>query len=61
MDNDKLQTAATAALCVLAEFNIPPDIQELLVFGNSQGGVPPGALSKAVQAVWLTFLEPHAL
>ena len=47
--------AATAALMVMAEHNVPPDIQELLVFGNPILGVPEGVMSKVIKAVLVTF------
>lgn len=40
----------TAALLALAEANIPPDVQELLVHGDPMRGIPPGALAKALMA-----------
>ena len=43
--------AATAALMVLAEYGVPFDIQELLVYGTARLGVPPGALIAAIKAV----------
>jgi hypothetical protein len=46
--------AATAALMALTEANIPPDVQELLVYGNDID-VAPGALSKAVKAALLVY------
>jgi hypothetical protein len=48
---------ATAALVALAEHGIPSDIQELLVLGNPDYGIAPGALSKAVRAI---LLAAHA-
>jgi len=53
---DKL--AATAALTALAEHGIPPDVQELLVVGNPDRGIAPGALSKAVKAVLTAYRQP---
>jgi len=44
---------ASAALVALAEHGIPADLQELLVYGNPDRGISPGALSKAVQAILL--------
>jgi hypothetical protein len=52
--------AATAALVALAEHNIPADMQEVLVLGSRQKGIQPGALSKAVKAILLSF-SPHNL
>ena len=40
----------TEALLALAHFNIPPDVQELLVHGNPDREVPPGALEAAMQS-----------
>jgi hypothetical protein len=48
---DDSLTAATAALVTLAEKGIPTDIQELLVYGNPERGIAPGALSAAIKAV----------
>lgn len=42
--------AAGAALLKLVEFNIPPDVQELLILGNEKLGVRPGALTAALSA-----------
>lgn len=39
-----------AALISLAESNIPPDIQELLIQGDPMRDIPPGALTKALKA-----------
>jgi hypothetical protein len=41
-----------AAVLKLAERNIPPDIQELLVTGNPDKGIRPGALLAAIQAAF---------
>jgi hypothetical protein len=43
-------TEITAALVKLAYFNIPVDVQELLVHGDPMRGIPPGALTAALQA-----------
>lgn len=40
--------AETAALVILAEHGIAPDVGELLVFGKAKWGVPPGALAKVL-------------
>lgn len=40
--------AATAALVILAEHGIAPDVGELLVFGNPSRGIAPGALVKVL-------------
>ena len=48
--SDQDRDAATAALVALAADNIPTDIQELLVYGNPDRGVRPGALSRAIAA-----------
>lgn len=50
--------AATAALTALAEHGIPPDVQELLVYGNAATGVRPGALSSAVAAALTAYTKP---
>lgn len=39
------------ALAVLARFNITPDVQELLIYGNPSRGVPPGALAAVLKAL----------
>ena len=49
--DDILRAAAAAALVALTEHHIPPDVQELLVYGNPDYGIRPGALSKAICAV----------
>ena len=53
MKRDPTDTAADTAqaLTVLAQCNIPPDIQELLVRGDPMRGIAPGALSKAIEEV----------
>jgi hypothetical protein len=43
---DKL-VAATASL---AADNIPSDVQELLLYGNPDRGIRPGALERAINA-----------
>ena len=43
---------AASVLIALAEKNIPTDIQELLVNGDPQRGIAPGALSKACAIIW---------
>jgi hypothetical protein len=48
---------ATAAIVTLTEHGIPPDVQELLVYGNPSRGIAPGALSKAIRAVALEALR----
>jgi hypothetical protein len=45
------QIALTSALVVLAEHNIPTDIQGLLVEGNPMRGIRPGALLSALREV----------
>jgi len=50
IDLEKAKQTITA-LMVLAECNIPPDIQELLVHGDPMRGIPPNALSKALGEV----------
>ena len=50
-----LQT--TAALVALAEARIPPDVQELLVHGDADAGVAPGALKSALAAARSVVLE----
>lgn len=47
VDNDDV----IVAMIALAEMNIPPDVQELLVQGNPERDVPPGALRRALVAV----------
>ncbi|MCW5692551.1 MAG: hypothetical protein KIT48_09310 [Pseudolabrys sp.] len=42
------QTAAV--LTSLVRLNVPPDVQELLTFGNARLGVPPGSLDRALKA-----------
>lgn len=39
------------ALLALAKHNIPPDIQELLLIGDPEKGISPGALWAAIKAV----------
>lgn len=39
-----------AALVALTKWNIPPDVQELLMTGNPQMSAPPGALAAAIEA-----------
>jgi hypothetical protein len=42
--------AAIAGLLALTKFNIPVDVQELLVRGDPQRGIPRGALSACLKA-----------
>lgn len=48
MSDERLIEREAAALVVLAQRGVPPDIQELLVRGNPQIGVAPGALRAAL-------------
>ena len=41
----------SAALISLARSNIPPDVQELLLNGNPDRGIPPGALGRLIEQV----------
>lgn len=43
--------AVVAALIALVRHGVPPDVQELLVYGAPHCGVPPGALAAVVDAV----------
>ena len=49
MSRQELRDAITAALVKLAEHNVPPDTQEMLLAGNSD--VKPGALSSVVKTL----------
>jgi hypothetical protein len=51
--------AASAALVSLACDNIPPDVQELLVRGDPQRDIRPGAFSRAIQAALIVYAR-HA-
>lgn len=42
--------ALAAALIALAAYNIPTDVQELLVRGDPMRGIPPRALAGAIVA-----------
>ncbi len=55
MTTDSENLLLRTAVLRLAQFGIPPDVQELLVFGNVGLGVPPGALLAAMNAA----LEAH--
>jgi hypothetical protein len=44
------EAAETAALVILARENIPGDVQELLVYGDPERGIRPGALRRALLA-----------
>ena len=39
-----------AALVALAQRNVPPDVQELLMIGNPELDIAPGALEAAIEA-----------
>lgn len=54
MEDDKAfrDELAAGVLAALAQAGIPPDVQELLVYGDPVRGIAPGALSKACAAVW---------
>lgn len=47
--------AAAVALLKLAEYNIPTDVQELLVYGNSDRGIRPGAFVAALSVAIGTY------
>lgn len=49
-DTTELDTLAVA-LISLARSNIPPDVQELLLHGNPDRGIPPGALKRLIEQV----------
>jgi hypothetical protein len=51
---------AVDALTALAVAGIPPDVQELLVYGDPVRGIAPGALSKACAAIWKSAVEMAA-
>ncbi len=53
MDVDR--KAATDALMSLAQDGIPPDVQELLVYGNPIRDIKPGALSRALKAALTVY------
>jgi hypothetical protein len=48
---DDRYDAAVKVLTILTTHGIPPDVQELLVYGNPSQGIAPGALSKAIAAL----------
>jgi hypothetical protein len=47
----------TAAVMSLAESNIPPDVQELLLRGDPMRNIPNGALFKAIMAAARSYLR----
>lgn len=49
--HDLMVALEVAALTALAEANVPPDIQGLLIGGNPNMDIAPGALGKVVEAV----------
>jgi hypothetical protein len=53
MKRDPSDKAADTAmvLAVLAHYNIPTDIQELLIRGDPMRDIAPGALSNAIESV----------
>lgn len=60
--------ALTAALVVLARYNVPPNVQELLVQGNPMRDIRPGALAAAltqlseqIAALRVSLEEMHTL
>lgn len=50
------QATITAACVALARANVPPYVQELLLYGDPSREIPPGALRKALEAA-LSSLE----
>jgi len=50
-EKEARQNSLAAALVILAEHGIPPDVQELLVYGGN--GVKPGGLSAIIEAARL--------
>jgi hypothetical protein len=60
MDDSKEMYAAAAALSALTKHGIPPDVQELLVYGNPSRGIEPGALSETVKAILLSLNKREA-
>jgi hypothetical protein len=51
MTDEEVNEAACAALIVLARYNIPPDVQELLIRGNPNRDIRPGALGAAIRTL----------
>lgn len=51
MTEESVLSDQAAFLVALAERNIPPDVQELLVQGDPMRGIAPGALSAAIRAI----------
>lgn len=49
--------AAVAALLAMATHGVPPDIQELLIHGNPDMHVRPGALAAAIGAAMNAILD----
>lgn len=54
-ETDRNLEAASAALLKLAEYGVPPDTQELLLYGSKRAGVRPGALVAALSAAIDTY------
>lgn len=46
----KENMALTCAIETLAEYGIPPDIQELLIYGNTKTGIRIDALESAIKS-----------
>ncbi len=51
MENEpSMRDAETSALVALAKMNVPTDVQELLVRGDPERDIKPGALRRALLA-----------
>ena len=47
-------------MLALAQANVPPDVQALLIEGDDRGSVAPGALAKAIRAAVKVALSDAA-
>lgn len=48
INDERRLWARTAALVIFAEYNIPVDVQELLLRGDPSRNIPPDALGEAL-------------
>ena len=53
-----IRAKAIAAACIeLAKHNIPLDIQELLIMGDPQRDIRPGAMERAIISAMTSFIS----
>ena len=55
--SEELSAMVGTVLLSLTQHNIPPDVQELLMYGSPQHGIAPGALYHAIATLRAQYPE----